>query len=77
MSESPPTPLTSAPRPAPYLSLALVVLVTLAVFFPALQAGFLDWDEDPLLIKNFSYRSLGLTQLRWMFTTTQMGLQGK
>jgi tetratricopeptide (TPR) repeat protein len=50
-----------------------VVLVTFAVFFPTLQAGFLDWDEDPLLIKNFAYRGLGLTQLRWMLTTTRMG----
>ncbi len=73
MSDFPTNPVTPAPRPAPYLSLALVVLVTLSVFFPALQAGFIDWDEDPLLIKNFSYRGLGLTQLRWMFTTTRMG----
>ena len=49
------------------------MLVTFTVFFPTLQAGFLDWDEDPLLIKNFAYRGLGLTQLRWMLTTTRMG----
>lgn len=73
MSDLPPNPLTPAHSRAPYLGIALAVLVTLIAFFPALQAGFIDWDEDPLLIKNFSYRGLGLTQLRWMFTTSRMG----
>ena len=73
MSDFPPQPASPAPPRAPLLGLALVVLVTFAVFFPTLQAGFLDWDEDPLLIKNFAYRGLGLTQLRWMLTTTRMG----
>jgi tetratricopeptide (TPR) repeat protein len=50
-----------------------VVLVTFSAFLPALRGGFLDWDEDPLLIKNFAYRGLGLTQLRWMLSTTRMG----
>ncbi len=74
MSDFPPQPTAHAPPRAPVLGLALVVVViTFAVFFPALQAGFLDWDEEPLLIKNFAYRGLGLTQLRWMLTTTRMG----
>jgi tetratricopeptide (TPR) repeat protein len=73
VNDSPPSPLNSAPSRAPYAVLALVVLVTLACFSPALQAGFIDWDEDPLLIKNLGYRGLGLTQLGWMFSTTRMG----
>jgi Flp pilus assembly protein TadD len=73
VSHLPPAPTPCAPGRAPYLGLALVVLAALAAFLPALQAGFIDWDEDPLLIKNFSYRGLGPSQLRWMFTTTRMG----
>ncbi len=74
MSDFPPQPTAHAPPRAPVLGLALVVIVmTFAVFFPALQAGFLDWDEEPLLIKNFAYRGLGPTQLRWMVSTTRMG----
>ncbi len=73
MNDSPPSPLTPARSRAPYVSLLLVALVSLACFYPALQAGFINWDEDPLLIKNLRYRGLGLTQLGWMFTTTRMG----
>jgi tetratricopeptide (TPR) repeat protein len=74
VSDLPPQSVAHAPPRAPVLPLALVVLVlTLTVFFPALQGGFLDWDDEPLLIKNFAYRGLGLTQLRWMLTTTRMG----
>ncbi|HET8579351.1 MAG TPA: tetratricopeptide repeat protein [Methylomirabilota bacterium] len=73
MSDLPPAPKPPAPCRAPYLSLALIFVVVVVAFFPALQAGFIDWDEDPLLIKNFSYRGLGPAQLRWMFTTTRMG----
>lgn len=51
MSNFPPQPASPAPPRAPLLGLALVVLVTFAVFFPTLQAGFLDWDEDPLLMR--------------------------
>lgn len=73
MSDFSPQPASPTPPRVPLLGLALVALVTFGVFFPTLQAGFLDWDEDPLLIKNFAYRGLGLTQLRWMLTTTRMG----
>jgi protein O-mannosyl-transferase len=74
VSDFPPRPTAHAPPRVPVLGLALVVVVmTFAVFSPALQAGFLDWDEDPLLIKNLAYRGLGPTQLRWMLTTTRMG----
>jgi Flp pilus assembly protein TadD len=73
VNDSPASPLNSARSRAPYVAVALIALLTLACFSPALQAGFIDWDEDPLLIKNLGYRGLGLAQLGWMFTTTRMG----
>lgn len=58
------------------MSRAVPVLVGLAAFvafLPALQGGFLDWDDGWNFLENPGYRGLGLPQLRWMFTATQMG----
>jgi len=55
------------------LPCVVVLLVTAAVFLPALQGQFLNWDDSTLFTKNPDYRGLGLTQLRWMFTTTLSG----
>jgi hypothetical protein len=50
-----------------------VALITLIVFLPALTNGFVNWDDDQILVENNEYRSLGWTALRWMFTTFHMG----
>jgi tetratricopeptide (TPR) repeat protein len=52
---------------------ALVVLATLAVFLPALDAGFVNWDDDENFLRNPHYRGLGPQQLRWMLTAYHMG----
>ncbi|MBM4439948.1 MAG: tetratricopeptide repeat protein [Candidatus Rokubacteria bacterium] len=51
----------------------LLALVTFAVFLPALDAEFLDWDDDVNLVQNTGYRGLTLGHLRWMATATVMG----
>ncbi|MGH9579426.1 MAG: hypothetical protein ACRD2R_00405, partial [Terriglobales bacterium] len=51
----------------------LVAMLTVAAFFPALQNGFVDWDDNTGLLNNLSYRGLGWEQLRWMFTTFHLG----
>ncbi len=51
---------------------ALVVLVAI-VFMPALDAGFVDWDDDDLLFYNTRYRTFSADSLRWMFTTSFAG----
>lgn len=51
--------------PAP---LALAVF-TFAAFLPALNNGFVNWDDIYSLVENLGYRGLGWTQLKWMFTT--------
>jgi Tfp pilus assembly protein PilF len=48
-------------------------LLTFAVFLPALNNGFIEWDERPLLLGNHHYRGLGWDQIAWMFTTRLMG----
>ena len=54
------------------ISLLLVACV-FAAFRPALDAGFLDWDDDRNFVNNPAYRGLGAEQLGWMFTTFHMG----
>ncbi len=51
----------------------LIALITLLTFFPALQNGFVDWDDNRNFVNNPHYRGLGWTELRWMFTTLHMG----
>lgn len=51
----------------------IVFVATALAFLPALQAGFVNWDDDRNFLDNPAYRGLGLTQLRWMWTTFHMG----
>ena len=50
-----------------------IAAVTFAVFAPALQYGFLLWDDDRNFLNNPFYRGLGWTQVRWAFTSAVMG----
>ena len=60
-------------RPLRWVLAPLIFLVTCAAFLPALQAGFVNWDDAENLLKNEAYRGLGWAQLRWMFTAFHMG----
>ena len=51
----------------------LVALLAFAAFLPALENGFVNWDDDKNFLENPHYRGLGWTQLRWMFTTFHEG----
>lgn len=55
------------------LAATFVAVATLVVFAPAVQNGFVDWDDNVLLVTNPHYRGLGWAQLRFMFSTTLMG----
>jgi protein O-mannosyl-transferase len=50
----------------PWLAAALAMLA----FLPALDADFVNWDDEVSFLANPHYRGLGPAQLRWMFTTT-------
>jgi len=39
--------------------------VSFIVFLPALDAGFVNWDDDQNFLDNPNYRGLGAAQLRW------------
>ena len=47
--------------------------LTFVVFLPALSNGFLNWDDDQVLLENEHFRGLGWQQIRWMWTTYWMG----
>ena len=69
-----PIPSSRTARDAITRGLPLVVAaVTILVFLPALRAGFVAWDDDKNFLSNPHYRGLGLTHLRWMWTTFHLG----
>jgi protein O-mannosyl-transferase len=51
----------------------LVALLTLGAFLPALANGWVDWDDKENFLDNPDWRGLGLSQLKWMWTTHLMG----
>src|SRR5262244_1665110 len=70
-------------RPAPthtlsndlsrWLAPAVLVLVTAVAYLPTLANGFVNFDDIENFLNNRAYRGLGWTQLRWMFTTWNLG----
>jgi protein O-mannosyl-transferase len=50
-----------------------VVVVTFLAFAPALHNQFIDWDDVDNFTSNPSYRGLGWTQLKWMWTSALLG----
>src|SRR6266478_3278489 len=51
----------------------IVVVMTVAAFYPALQNKFVNWDDYKNIVENPHYRGLGWANIRWMFTTFHMG----
>ncbi|MCX5797053.1 MAG: hypothetical protein NTY77_16290, partial [Elusimicrobia bacterium] len=50
---------------------AAVFLASLAVFLPALQNGFVNWDDELTISLNEHIRGLSWAHLRWMFALPQ------
>ena len=48
-------------------------LLVAAAFMPALEAHFVNWDDDDLLFGTTQYRVLDGESLSWMFTTSYTG----
>jgi len=72
MSRTPNRARLRAKTVAGWLPLPIVAL-TLVAFLPALQNGFVHWDDNVNFLENPYYRGLGWTQLRWMFSTFLLG----
>jgi protein O-mannosyl-transferase len=65
--------VSSYPRWGRRLTPLLLLALTLAVFLPALDNGFVNWDDDKNLLDNPHYRGLGWAELRWMWTSHLTG----
>lgn len=61
------------PRGAVLLAALTAVAAAAFVFAPALDNGFVQWDDDRNFLTNPAYRGLGWAQVRWAFTTTLSG----
>ncbi len=51
-----------------------LVLLVAAAFGPALDNGFVAWDDRENLLANYHYRGLGRAQVRWAWTTFHLGV---
>lgn len=67
---APPSPRSGVLR---WLAPVVLVLATVVAFLPTLENGFVNFDDIENFLNNRSYRGLGLTHLRWMFTTVNLG----
>ncbi len=45
----------------------LIATVAILVYLPALQNGFVNWDDEAYVVDNIHIRSLDLSFLRWAF----------
>ncbi len=50
-----------------------ILLVMAAAFMPALDADFVYWDDDDLILATTQYRAWDGDSLSWMFTTSYAG----
>jgi Tfp pilus assembly protein PilF len=49
-------------------------VIVIAAFFPSLENGFVDWDDDANFLQNPHFRGLGLAQLEWAWSTFWVGV---
>ncbi len=72
--------VASSPSAAPardrrtWLVAVPLILLVVAAFFPALDNGFVNWDDDLNFIRNPDYRGLGWAQVKWACTTFLAGV---
>jgi protein O-mannosyl-transferase len=52
-----------------YLIAVAIALATFLVYLPALQNGFVEWDDDPYVVENIHIRSFDAALLRWAFSS--------
>jgi len=63
----------TAGRASTALALAAILVAVFAAFAPALEASFVNWDDEANVIDNDRFRGLGADNLEWMFTEAYGG----
>ena len=51
-----------------------MALATVLTFLPVLGNGWVDWDDELAFLTNPHFRGLGFEQLRWMWTSLDVGI---
>src|SRR5262249_50762772 len=46
-----------------------LALATALAFWPVLNDGFINWDDDANFLENVDFRGFGWAQIRWAWTT--------
>src|SRR5512136_3020027 len=62
-------------KPAAF-HIIVIVLVTAAAFYPTLKNGFTNFDDPELLLNNDNIKTLSLSQLGRLLTTSGGGFGG-
>lgn len=72
-SPAPNPPRSALKTSAVSIAVAILVgVVTLALFLPTLNNGFVNWDDDVNLINNPDFRGFSWEHLKWMWTNQLM-----
>src|SRR5437660_909336 len=56
-----------------WIAPALVVAATIAAFLPVLAAGFVNFDDDRVLLRNPYWKLAWPERFAWMWSTLHMG----
>ena len=71
-AQAPAAPVTSPPRFSTWLLAAVLVLVTLALYWPATRCDFINYDDPDYVVENARVQAgLTLDNVGWAFTTAQ------
>jgi tetratricopeptide (TPR) repeat protein len=54
--------------------IAIPLVLIVAAFLPAVDNGFLDWDDEVNFLRNSQYRGLGWPQVRWAWSSFLLGV---
>ncbi len=67
--------LAAPPRPGntEWVAMGLVMLVTYLVYLPALDNGFVEWDDQVNILNNQNFRGFDWPRIRWMFSSALFG----
>jgi protein O-mannosyl-transferase len=57
-----------------WLVAILLTLIVVTAFIPAIDNGFVNWDDDKNFLDNPFYRGLGWLQVRWAWSTFWLGV---
>ncbi|HEY3226908.1 MAG TPA: tetratricopeptide repeat protein, partial [Planctomycetota bacterium] len=66
-------PLDPSSLPLRFGLPAGIFLASFLAFLPALGGGFLNWDDNLVLVNHEAWRGLAWDQVSWMFTTFHAG----